>query len=960
MARKNRLFVSASGLTLALATTPTHAQSVSAPADQGAPTTQAESSEAVDVGDGDVVVRGIRRSLQKAAEIKKNADEIVDSVVAEDIGKFPDNNAIETVARIPGVQIGRRNDEGFETLVRGLGLITTTLNGRESFIVDSRAFALQEFASDSLAGVDVFKANTATNVEAGIGGLINVRLRRPFDLPTGVTVAGNARAQYYDLTKKTNALGSLLYSVRKDTGIGELGLLVNVAYFSASYNQSVRYAGAPGTNQTGQVITPAGGPAVFNLPIEDVGLFFGQGFRARYSANLAAQWAPDADTMFYLEGFYQGLDAEIRDAQVAYRTRNVNNLPLPIRNAVFITPTLEDGSTPRTLNNVIGGTPLQILNSGTIDYTPASGNGPGPFYNGRNIWLNTVQAALGGTKRTGRAKLSFDVAYTNSVQLDDRKNIDVFINKPFTFNFVYNNAGNQGASFDTPGFDPSDPSNYSLRGFVQEYIRTIGDQWQGRFDGVLDTDNSFFTEFDFGGRAVTRTVKQYAGRRDLNVRAGNIPITSLPGYEAYDYKTNFRGGFLSNYPGLAGINMNDFRSNFYDQILPYLRSLPATTATDAGQRALYAVGDNPVRDISRNFDASEQTYAGYAQVKFRLEPGFPIDGIIGARIVNTVGKVTAYGRNVVTVNNPVPPGGTTTTTTPVLRNSKYNYVDFMPNASIRARFTDKLQMRLSYSESLIRPTLNNGTIGPGAIVTTNAAGTTTVSRGNPDLKPQRSDNYDATLEYYFGRAQYITLAIFQKNLTGLIFTQNDPAAPGGEFGINGTVQLSQPRNAGNGKIKGVEAAFSTTFTFLPSPLDGFGVTANVTYLDGKQRLPVGGTVGAALSPLLPIQNVSKWTYNASLFYEKGPVSARVSYNRRSKFVNSFNNTGALPFYPERVTAISRLDASASFQITKEIAITADAANLLGKPFKNYIDDPAYPRDYRYESKVYSVGARFRF
>lgn len=455
------LGLSVSGFALAAAL-PTAAQTTqSAQAD---PATAAATVEST--GEQDVVVTGLRASLAKAQDIKKKSDEIVDSLVAEDIGKFPDVNAIEAVARVHGVQIGRRNDEGFQTLVRGLTQVTTTLNGRESFTIVGRTFALQEFSSDSLAGVDVFKANTAVNLEAGLGGLINVRLRRAFDLPEGLTVAGGVRAQYYDLTKKVDPLANGLISYRWTSGIGDIGMLANVAYAGTKgYNQSVRYDGtfrtdifpnnsqvvnyANGTSTVTSYATPNGtssgvnAPATnaFNLPT-DMGIFVARGRRFRPSATVSLQWAPDNETMFYVEGFYQGLRADIRDSQFAnLNVRNpINNVPTTINNAVIST---ENGPTG-----------FPYLESASVNYDPTkyAGNGPNWVAQGRRIELNTVQAAIGGTKTTDDVKLSFDIAYTDSWQIDWQRQMQQYVSVPFTGTYAMNGkdyGAQLGVNFDT-------------------------------------------------------------------------------------------------------------------------------------------------------------------------------------------------------------------------------------------------------------------------------------------------------------------------------------------------------------------------------------------------------------------------------------------------------------------------------------------------------------------------------
>jgi TonB-dependent receptor len=177
----------------------------------------------------DIVVTGYRASLGTAQQIKRNSDAILDAVVAQDIGKLPDNTAAESLARVTGIQVGRFSDEVNQVIVRGLPDVATTFNGRDIYTAENRTAALQDFPAGALAGLEVYKSATADLVEPGLAGLINVRSQRPFDFTEKLVVAGGIRGTYNDQTKRFDPLGNLLFSTRADTGIGEIGLLVNAA-----------------------------------------------------------------------------------------------------------------------------------------------------------------------------------------------------------------------------------------------------------------------------------------------------------------------------------------------------------------------------------------------------------------------------------------------------------------------------------------------------------------------------------------------------------------------------------------------------------------------------------------------------------------------------------------------------------------------------------------------------------
>lgn len=197
-----------------------------------APAAAAQSDAATTDGgstDGEIIVTGLRQSLANAASIKRNSDAILDAVVAQDIGKLPDDTAAESLARLAGVQVNRYGDEVSGVLIRGLPDVATTYNGREFFTAELRRSQLQDFPAQALAGIEIYKSGTADIIEPGLAGLVNVRTRRPFDFK-GLVVAGGLRGTYNDQSRKYDPSGNILISDRWNTGIGEVGLLVNASY----------------------------------------------------------------------------------------------------------------------------------------------------------------------------------------------------------------------------------------------------------------------------------------------------------------------------------------------------------------------------------------------------------------------------------------------------------------------------------------------------------------------------------------------------------------------------------------------------------------------------------------------------------------------------------------------------------------------------------------------------------
>ncbi len=238
-----------------------------------------------------VVVQGQRSSLIRAQDIKRNAEQVVDSIVADDIGKLPDANVAEALQRITGVQISRNRGEGDRVQVRGLQQTQTLLNGRVIFTAGKeRGLSFQDVPSELLAGADVYKTPTADLIEGGIGGVIDLRTRRPFDF-AGFKLAGSVKGTRAQLADKNNAEGSLLVSNRWKLDAGEFGALVSVSTQKREYRSDTQELDNPAALANGSgTVAPLGNWLAYEF-----------GERDRKAVNGALQWRPDARSEYTLD-----------------------------------------------------------------------------------------------------------------------------------------------------------------------------------------------------------------------------------------------------------------------------------------------------------------------------------------------------------------------------------------------------------------------------------------------------------------------------------------------------------------------------------------------------------------------------------------------------------------------------------------------------------------------------------
>jgi TonB-dependent receptor len=881
------------------------AQESPADPDDGSPQTDDAVQEADGTDDAEggeeIVVTGLRRSLQSSRNIKRNSDQIVDAIVAEDIGKLPDVTVAETAARIPGIQVDRaRGEAAGQVLLRGLPDLTTTYNGREIFTAETRSVALGDFPAGGIAAIEAFKSTTANLIEGGIAGLINVRSRRPFDF-TDREVSGSFRYTYATQSGKWDPNGNLLLSDRWDTGIGEIGALINVSYTQLRYLDSARWNGGV----IGNFTTTSG--QNFRAP-DAVGIFYGAGDRRRPSINGALQWRPSPGLEFYFDGLWQRYEDRVADRQLDAR--------------------LWGGAQFTNL----------VLRPGRGDQAQSVRVQPGPphfhFQGATYRETDTYQFAAGGSYDAGPIKVSADAAYTDSRFDMSLLSFDFEPNRAAAFDVNFDvPRGPGGVEFSFVNFDTTNPANYNYLGLYDRAYVAAGDGWQYRADLEWDTGMSFLPEFEFGVRHTTRTAYQENADRYCatwmgcgNVRSGT-PLTQIP-VELEVFRPGFRGRDIQQTRTWVTPTYRSIRDNVEE-----LRRL-----------AGFQPGPPP---LARIFTADEKSWAAYAQVGYELDlgGGAAVDGKIGLRAVKTEIDFEA--------------GADTSTG---------EYTDYLPNASARIRFSEELQLRLAATQTRTRPTFQQFapiTFGrPGECFTqvplpppeTCFVGG---GGGNPDLRPIESNNYDASLEYYFRRNGYASLAIFRRDFSGFI-TNFDVRMDHPTLGP-GRALVNIPVNGGSGRIDGFEAAFQTFFDFLPGIFSGFGVQANVTHLDDEQEFPAEFRLN--FDEPRRLLGVSKWSYNLVGMYERGGLSARLSYNYRSRWNTSYVQDPGGGFTGEYVDGISRLDWSSSYTPFENVTFEFNVSNILGKPFRNFrrftAQGDTYPRDVRYEETVYSLGVRFR-
>lgn len=864
----------------------------------------------------EIVVTGIRASLSRAADIKRNAAQVVESIVAQDIGKFPDPTTAAALQRVPGVQVTvGGNNEIVNPLIRGLGDIITTLDGREVFTAEGRGFAFQDLPAEALSRVDVFKSNTANLIEGGVAGTIDLQLNKAFNYQKP-TIAVSGKLNYASNAEKLGPQISALWTDRWDTGIGEIGLLVNASWYNIKFNRPSNYVAE---RRAGNALGGEGtGMAV---PISTGGLNE-YGSYSRPQVNASMQWQAAPNLEVYVDGLYSAYRGKFATAFYEYQLFNSDSVTNVTSDGnCFNANVTADGFNPNSQQLADGAYTNQELcnlTGGTFNNTSAFTS-----MQAKNNKTDSFMIA-GGTKYDGdRLDLNLDVSYQESLVRNETFIVDT--GKKVDQVIVDFDNPDHTASVKVPGNPMALSEGYTfVNGLYQEYTRSKGDLFAVKLDGVYETD-TFLKTIEFGGRFADRGA--LFQQVQLSVAppggSGNTPVTAA----------GVPDNFFVWAPGIPQINGG----------APFAVPNRGYLLSDEGQANLRdffgAPEGQPPFDPTRRFEANEKTYAAYLQGGYEIPLGtLTLDGKVGVRYTRTDRTISGTGR----VDGQ-----------PVLSTSDTSDTDWLPNASARLQFGGGFQARATYAKTLARPAF--GSLNPGLnyIVSTNPNIRNGGSGGNPDLKPQMSDSFDATLEYYWSSG-YIAIGGYYRDISNRVV--NDVAAET----IDGVVyNISRPRNVGQAKLKGIELSGQTFFDFLPGDLAGFGVFGNFTIADSE----IGGN-----DPLAgyTLQGVSKYNFNAGLLYDRSGISARVVYTYRSKYFDE-NRTGAGDVRPEEeavwlnyVRPNGRLDFSLAYDVTPNLTFTVDGTNILRSRYRSYINDSYFIRDTRTDDSLYSVGFRARF
>ncbi len=947
----------------------------------------------------EVVVVGIRQSLKQSMDLKRSRDGVVDAITAEDIGDFPDSNLAESLQRITGVSIDRERGEGARVTVRGFGpdFNLVLLNGRQMPTTSGlgRSFDFGDLASEGIAAVEVYKSGQSNVPTGGIGSTINIRTTRPLESP-GMQFTAAASGLYdtstekgKDITPEVSALfsntfaedtvGIALSGVRQERNNGaNTGRVDGWRSFPGEVNNCwcgvgrSEWGGIPPEGDANQENRP-GFDDIYSVP-QAIAYELAEYDRVRTNGQLTLQWQPTERLVATLDYTYSELELE----------RTYSNL-----SAWF-----NFGGQESAWTDGPQASPLVYTeNSDASDFSMGTGQDAWRTRNGSTglnlMWDVTDRFTLEFDYHDSTAKRKPDSPYGDSALLSTAA---------FTRNRTTGYFGEDLPVLELTLANPLSPDDMIVTGSVFENNYSRMGIEQGRLEGSFNFDAGFVESIDFGvqltevdNRSASSVVQRDAWGGVTQPGAITDLLTPTSAKDAFD-----------EVPGGGDARRQvDFFTFDMGEVIARTESLMASG--DANTFMLTDMGDCGTgfctsSRFTSDRRTNEESVAAYTQLNFGTELGsVPVDLRLGLRYEQTDIVSEALSPAYTMINWVAGNELTAVQGDPEFTELEGDYDMWLPNVDLKVGLTDSLVARFSFSETMTRP--NYGDIQGGqtidSLVRIDGG---TGDRGNPNLLPFESTNFDVSLEFYYDIDSYVAVGYFHKDVKNFIGTssvveetfglphpglgplaeearaatgssdagtlytwilENRPNAAGVDV-ANGIISgvagrdpaapfnLTVPVNIEQATMKGWEFVIQHTFGET-----GFGAILNATLVDADV-----GYDNFSLDQQFVLTGLSD-SANIIAFYDKHDFSVRVAWNWRDDFLSGTgqNNVGAGP--PTYVAAYQQLDIGASYWFTDRMQVYVDILNLTDETTHVYGRDEIQTLFAAQAGPRYNVGFRFK-
>ena len=881
-----------------------------------------------------VVVTGIRKGIQDAITAKKKNSSIIEAVSAEDIGKLPDNSIAESIGRLPGIAAQRDKGRAQTLSIRGLGpdFTVTTLNGREQASTnDNRSVEYDQYPSEVISQVQVFKTPDASMSYQGIAGTADLETVRP--------LAYGKRALSMNYKIEKNSIQAVVptqptqgdrYNITYIDQFADktIGLALGVAHTKAPYQAQTHEPWGYPTYSDGNIVI-GGDKSGQQSSFYDRTSYFG-----------ALELRPNDQLHVTVDAFHSDFTEVQTIRRLEYGT-------------VWGSGVLQPGYTVQGGRIVAGefdGVTTVIENYNNERHAKIDNFGINVAYKLNDQWsldadlsdskVHRTDLRLESTAGTGNAGAVVKDNFTFTTSPDGFTNIHTALDYSDFSKVFLTDPGGWGGPNTRAGYVGNPTVDDEIKAIRLAATRTIGD---GPFSAVT-----------FGVNLSDRAKKKYQWQGMLINKGG--PAMVVPDA----YRTGVvNTDFLGNPHGMISYDaLGLYRSGFW-------------SVTDARVDPLAGAGDR-IFDITQSWDMDEKLSVFYVKADIDTHLfGVPLTGNIGVQSQGADQRVTegfTPGPDPVTHELPVS----------TVRDGD-KYTDILPSMNLNFALADDMTLRIAAASTLARPPMDYMAGGVSYSVASDTAvpytkGTTpyywSASGGNPHLKPWKANAFDISFEKYFGRKGYVSAALYYKQLTSYIYYKDVatsfagvalPASQGGatytKADANRMGYTGAQANGEGGHVQGFELTASIPGELLTSALDGFGIVISGAYNqseispDGVNKIPLPG-----LSPRV---------INTTVYYEKYGFSARVSQRSRSAWLGQVPNFDS-SLGSQWIAAEKVIDAQIGYSFNdgplKGFSVNLSGYNLSDQPFVIYAGKGQTQNIIKYENYgadyMLSIGYKF--
>jgi iron complex outermembrane receptor protein len=870
---------------------------------------------AQEASDDEIVITGIRAAIEDAIEIKREETSIVEAVSAEDIGKLPDVSIAESIARLPGLTAQRLNGRAQVISVRGLGpdLTSALLNGREvTSVSDNRGVEFDQFPSELLSSVVVYKTPDAGLLGAGIAGTVDLRTVRPLD-QNERTLAFGARYEWNELgalNAGTDDTGYRFNGAYVDQFMdGRLGVALGFAtMLSPSQGERFNTWGYPTVG--GARIIGGSKPYVQSNELERTGIIG------------TIEFEPSSTFSATLDVYHSTFE----------ETQTLRGIELPL---FWSSATLQPGFTVTgdlVTQGTFSGVKGVVRND--VNFRDAENTmvGFNAQWDLSDHWSLEFDVSHSAVDRTDQIIESYAGTGPNGVGATDTLGFRSLGDAGFIFSPTLNYAdfntivltSPQGWGTNPPTL-PNGQAGYLNQPTIEDELNAI------RLSATRSMDSDWLSSIEFGVNVSERS-KSFVSDEWFLRLPGGAASAPIP--------TSVRLGSTSlAFLGIPGMVSYDTQ---------------ALLASGALERVR-----NPNGDVAnKNWAVDERVTTGYVQ--FNIDSDFgdtPVRGNFGVQVVQIDQEASGFA--VDTNGSPF---------VSRLVTDGDDFIEVLPSINLGFEVSEDSVVRFALARTLMRARMDDLRGGRTFNYNPTLAGSTNVnnspwsaSGGNPQLRPYIATGIDVSWERYFAdRGGYIALAAYYKNLetwifdsrvvqdfTGFPFTGPTPAL---FQGLSNTKD-----NLGGGFIQGLEASISLPLSIYSPALEGFGLLASYSYTDSE-------ITPEANQAAISIPGLSETVTNLTAYYERYGFQARVSWRYRSEFlgeVSGFANGRQF----RMVNSESVVDAQIGYRFEhgplEGLSVILQGNNLTDEDFSTYQGSTAEVIDYQRYGATYLLGVSWR-